>query len=44
MVVHFLKRFSREVLKRVNGLIAKRGKETGIEALSSLQDDDNSSD
>ena len=42
MMVHFRKRFSEEDLKRINELIAERGKAMVIEAVSSLQDDDNS--
>ena len=44
MMVHFRKRFSAEDLKRMNELIAERGKAMVIEAMSSLQDDDNSND
>ena len=44
MMVHFRKRFSEEDLKRINELIAERGKAMVIEAVSSLQDDDNSDD
>jgi hypothetical protein len=44
MMVHFRKRFSAEDLKRINELIAERGKAMVIEAMSSLQDDDNSND
>jgi len=44
MMVHFRKRFSEEVLKRINELVAERFKAMGIEALSSLQDDDKSGD
>lgn len=41
-MVHFRKRFSEEDLKRINELIAERGKAIAIEAMSSLQDDDDS--
>ena len=44
MMVHFRKRFSEEDLKRINELIAERGKAMVIEAVSSLQDDDSSDD
>ena len=44
MMVHFRKRFSEEDLKRINELIAERGKAMVIEAVSSLQDDDSSVD
>ena len=44
MMVHFRKRFSEEDLKRINELIAERGKAMVIEALSSLNDDDDSND
>ena len=44
MMVHFRKRFSEEDLKRINELIAERGKAMVIEAVSSLQDEDNSDD
>ncbi len=44
MMVHFRKRFSEEDLKRINELIAERGKAMVIEAMSSLQDDDDSDD
>jgi hypothetical protein len=44
MMVHFRKRFSEEDLKRINELIAERGKAMVIEAMSSLQDDDDSGD
>ena len=44
MMVHFRKRFSEEDLKRINELIAERGKAMVIEAVLSLQDDDNSDD
>jgi hypothetical protein len=40
MMVHFRKRFSQEDLKRINELIAERGKAMVIEAMSSLNDDD----
>ena len=43
-MVHFRKRFSEEDLKRINELIAERGKAMVIEAVSSLQDDDSSDD
>jgi len=36
MMVHFRKRLSDEALLRINELIAKRGKATVIEAMSSL--------
>jgi IS5 family transposase len=39
-MVHFRKRFSQEDLKRINELIAERGKTMVIEAMSSLNDDD----
>ena len=42
MMVHFRKRFSEEDLKRINELIAERGKAMVIEAVSSLSDDDDS--
>jgi IS5 family transposase len=44
MMVHLRKRLSEEVLKQINELVAERVKAMGIEALSSLQDDDNSGD
>ena len=44
MMVHFRKRFSEEDLKRINELIAERGKAMVIEALSSSPDDDDSDD
>jgi len=44
MMVHFRKRFSEETLKRINELIAERGKAMVIETMSSMQDDDNSND
>jgi len=44
MMVHFRKRFSEEDLKRINELIAERGKAMVIEAMSSLPDDDDSDD
>ena len=40
MMVHFRKRFSEEELSRINELIAERGKAMVMEALTSLQDDD----
>jgi hypothetical protein len=40
MMVHFRKRFSEKDLKRINELIAERGKAMVIEAISSLNDDD----
>jgi IS5 family transposase len=40
MMVHFRKRFSEEDLKRINELIAERGKAMVLEAVSSLEDDD----
>jgi hypothetical protein len=40
MMVHFRKRFSQEDLKRINVLIAERGKAMVIEVMSSLNDDD----
>jgi ppGpp synthetase/RelA/SpoT-type nucleotidyltranferase len=36
MMVHFRKRFSEEDLKRINELIAERGKAMVIEAMSGL--------
>lgn len=39
-MVHFRKRFSEEDLKRINELIVERGKAMVIEAMSSLNDDD----
>ena len=42
MMVHFRKRFSEKDLKRINELIAERGKAMVIEAMSSLPDDDDS--
>ena len=44
MMVHFRKRFSEEDLKRINELIAERGKAMVIEAVSSLNDEDDSDD
>ena len=44
MMVHFRKRFPEDALKRINELIAERGKAMVIEAVSSMQDDDNSND
>jgi hypothetical protein len=44
MMVHLHKRLSEEDIKRINELVAERFKAMGIEALSSLQDDDNSGD
>ena len=44
MMVHFRKRFSEEDLKRINELIAERGKAMLIEAVSSQQDDDHPDD
>ena len=44
MMVHFRKRFSEEALKRINELIAERGKAMVIETMSSMQDDNNSND
>jgi IS5 family transposase len=44
MMVHFRKRFSEEDLKRINELIAERGKAMVIEAVSSPRDDDDSDD
>ena len=44
MMVHFCKRFSEEDLKRINEVIAERGKAMVIEAMSSLTDDDDSDD
>ncbi len=44
MMVHFRNRFSEENLKRINELIAERCKAILIEAVSSLQDDDDSGD
>jgi hypothetical protein len=40
MLVHFRKRFSEEDLKRINELIAERGKAMVLEAESSLEDVD----
>jgi len=40
MMVHFRKRFSEEDLKRINELIAERGKAILMEAVSSRMDDD----
>ena len=42
MMVHFRKRFSEEELKRINELIAERGKAMVIEAVASLSGDDDS--
>jgi hypothetical protein len=44
MMVHFRKRFTEGDLNRINELIAERGKTMVIEAMSKLQDDDNSND
>ena len=44
MMVHFRKRFSQEDLKRINELIAERGKAMVIEAMSSLNDDNDPDD
>jgi hypothetical protein len=44
MMVHFRKRFSEEDLKRINELIAERGKAMVIEAVSSIRDDNDSGD
>ncbi len=44
MMVHFCNRFSEDDLKRMNELIAERGKAMLIEAVMSLQDDDDSGD
>ena len=44
MMVHFRKRFTEEDLNRINDLIAERGKAMVIEAMSSIQDDDNPND
>jgi IS5 family transposase len=44
MMVHFRQRFSEEDLKRINELVAERGKAMLIEAVSSLPDDDDSGD
>ena len=44
MMVHFRKRFSKEDHKRINELIAERGKAMVIEAVSSPRDDDDSDD
>lgn len=44
MMVHFRKKFSEEDLKRINELMAERGKAMVIEAVSSLRDDDVSDD
>ena len=44
MMVHFRKRFSEEDLKRINELIAERGKAMVIEAVSSLPNDDEPDD
>lgn len=43
-MVHFRKRFTEEDLNRINEVIAERGKTMVIEAMSRLQDDDNSND
>jgi transposase, IS5 family len=43
-MVYFRKRFSEKDLKRINELIAERGKAMVIEAMSSLPDDDDSDD
>jgi IS5 family transposase len=42
MMVHFRKRFTEEDLNQINEVIAERGKTMVIEAMSRLQDDDNS--
>jgi hypothetical protein len=44
MMVHFRRRFSEEDLKRINELIAERGKAMVLEAVSSLEDDDDLDD
>lgn len=44
MMVHFRKRFSEEELRRVNELIAERGKAMVIEAIARLPDDDDPDD
>jgi IS5 family transposase len=44
MMVHFRSRFSEEDLKRISELIAEQGKAMLIEAMSSLQDDDDFGD
>ena len=44
MMVHFRKRFSEEELKRINELIAERGKAMVIEAVASRSGDDDSGD
>ena len=44
MMVHFRKRFSQEDLKRIHELIAERGEATVIEAMSSLNYDDDPDD
>jgi len=44
MMVHFRKRFPEEDLKRINELIAERGKSMVIEAVSSRQDNDHPDD
>jgi len=44
MIVNFRKHFSEDDLKRINELIAERGKAMVIEAMSSLKDDDDSDD
>jgi hypothetical protein len=44
MMVHFRKRFSEDDLRRINELIAERGKAMVIEAVSSPRDDGDSDD
>jgi IS5 family transposase len=44
MMVDFCKRFSEEDLKRINELIAERSKALVMEAVSKLQEDDDSGD
>lgn len=44
MMIHFRKRFTEEDRKRINAMIAERGKVTIMEALSPLQDDDDPDD
>ena len=44
MMVHFRKRFAEKDLKRINELIAERGKAMVLEAMSKFEDDDNNID
>jgi hypothetical protein len=44
MMVHFRKRFTEEDLKRINELIAERGKAMLMETVASLSDDDDPGD